>query len=210
METLTFKSPTKCTESFNDQMYFSEPARSPIIFVKEGVYESVLVKSFTITTHPTDDSDYQEALSTGKLKCPNRICDIYADHKLFIFNAFEEDIVDLRKNDIKFCCVIDISDFPKIQAYLDIDSKLPGKDKDLFGNSLSIMWNNYSSNHIITVTVNTCNSHIDVQLLPFNSAGSKKKLTVTAPVAEQSRVFQGNIMPGFLQGEFIDFSSLLS
>lgn len=191
-------------------MYFSAPASLPIRFVKEGIYDNVLVKSFTITTHPTDDTNCQEALSTGKMDRPNRICDIYADHKLFIFDAFREDIVELRKNDIKFCCVVDLTDFPTIQAYLDIDSKLSGKDKDLFGNLLLIMWNNYSSNHIITVTVNTCNSHIDVQLLPFNSVGSKKKLAVTAPVAEQPLVLHGNMIPSFLQGGLIDFASLLS
>uniref|UniRef100_A0A6C0CBC8 Uncharacterized protein n=1 Tax=viral metagenome TaxID=1070528 RepID=A0A6C0CBC8_9ZZZZ len=150
----------------------------PISVVCEYTHKNIIIKDFQITTHPTKDIYHLEALSTGKQLEWNDILDISVSHKFYIFNSFKKNIDELRKCDIKFVCVIDITDFPIIKGFIDDSDMRNSKSNSLFDSHLAILWNNYSIDHVITVTTNIHRSHIDVQLLPFICTS----LNVTQPI----------------------------
>jgi len=144
----------------------------PIILINEYTYQNITIKDFKIATHPTNDQEYIVALSNGTpIGRQNNILDISTTHKLYIFDSFKENINDLRKCEIKFVCIVDITDFPIIKSYIDDTDiyKINKNDGSLFNGHLATLWNNYSNSHVITIITNLHRSHIDVQLLPFGS-----------------------------------------
>jgi hypothetical protein len=149
---------------------FYQAINPPISLLNEYTHQNVIVKDFKITTHPTKDQDHLEALSSGKPLKRNDILDISTNHKIYIFNSFQENINELRKCDIKFVCVVDITDFPVIKSYIDDTNTCKINANSLFNNHFMTLWDNYSINHVITVTINLHFSHIDLQLLPFRFA----------------------------------------
>jgi len=92
----------------------------PIILINECVYQNITIKDFKIATHPTNNQDCIVALSNGvPIGRQNNVLDISTTHKLYIFDSFKENINDLRKCEIKFVCIVDITDFPIIKSYID-------------------------------------------------------------------------------------------